>query len=58
LENKKSEGETIYTDMRDHLSTQEDTIMSAGESTNDFANHLGAQQRKIQSQLRTDVQKL
>lgn len=42
LDTKKGEGETIYTDMRDHLSTQEDTILSTSETTNNFANHLGS----------------
>ncbi len=55
---KKGEGEAIYTDMRDHLSTQEDGILAAAESANNFARHLGAQQRKLQADLTADLAKL
>ena len=44
--------------MRDHLSTQEDSILSIGESANEYANHLGSQQSKLHAELQTDLQKL
>jgi hypothetical protein len=33
---KKEEGECLYTDIRDHLSSQEDALLSGHDQTNNF----------------------
>lgn len=39
LGQKKDQGEVIYTDMRDHLSSQEVSLLTVHDSTSRFVNH-------------------
>jgi len=55
---KKEEGETLYTDIRDHLSAQEDALLTSHDQTNNYSANLLCTQTSLNNNLTNDCAQL